>query len=147
MKKVVVSLLAILTVFSYSHQANAIESEFIRNNLSNTYQGTFKWHGAESTQDVFITIANLSVDSSGNVIAAGFGEYRDAKSDAKINIKIKISPKSLRFEMWEMNPQGKAELITDGSHVGIISKDLQVITAVWTTTNTGKQGDLLLKAD
>ncbi|MDP6584934.1 MAG: hypothetical protein QF535_09775, partial [Anaerolineales bacterium] len=60
--------------------------------------------------------------------------------------KIKITPSTLCFEMWEMNPTGSVDFVTDGSHVGTISNDLKSIQAVWTTKVSGEQGDLKLKA-
>lgn len=86
------------------------------------------------------------MDSDGNVVAMGTGEYKTANGDTKIDIKFQISPNLLRFEMWEMNPKGSSNFITDGSHIGTISEDLKTINAVWTTKSTGKHGDLSLKA-
>jgi hypothetical protein len=98
-------------------------------------------------QYVTISINNILTDLEDNVIAEGNGFYEAKGYDnTAINIKIKITPSTLRFEMWEMNPTGSGDYETDGSHVGTISNDLKSIQAVWTTKVSGKQGDLKLKA-
>jgi hypothetical protein len=93
-----------------------------------------------------ISINNILTDLEDNVIAGGNGLYETEDGNTAINIKIKITPSTLRFEMWEMNPTGSDDFVTDGSHVGTISNDLKSIQAVWTTKGSGEQGDLKLKA-
>ena len=48
-----------------------------------------------------------------------------------VDMKIELNPKTLAVEIWEINPLG-ADLISDGSDVGTLSKDLGRIEAVWT---------------
>jgi len=57
--------------------------------------------------------------------------------------KIELNPKTLAVEIWEINPLG-ADLVSDGSHVGTLSKDLSRIEAVWTDAGLQRQGDLML---
>jgi len=95
--------------------------------------------------NVSITVSSLSIDSSGHVIAVGVGEYITTQRNTKIDIRFQISPNNLRFEMWETN-LGITDWITEGSHVGTISEDLKTINAVWTTTSSGEQGELFLRA-
>lgn len=64
-----------------------------------------------------------------------------------IDVKMVITPDTMRLEMWERSLEGPSDFITDGSHVGEISNDLKTITAVWTTMSTGQQGDLKLEAE
>ncbi len=90
--------------------------------------------------NVSITVSSLSIDSSGHVIAVGVGEYITTQRNTKIDIRFQITPNTLRFEMWNMN------FITKGSYIGTISEDLKTINAVWTTTSSGQQGELFLRA-
>jgi hypothetical protein len=119
----------------------------VKDNLPRAYSGTFEWHGGKSVKEISIVIGKVYFDSESNVIAEGTGKYITKMGNINIDIKIKISPETLRFEMWEMNPEGNISFVTDGSHVGNISNDLKTIKAVWTTKSSGKQGDLKLKAD
>jgi len=119
----------------------------IRDNLPRHYSGTFNWHGNKSVQYVSIAISKVYIDSENNIIAEGAGKYTENRRDTNIDIIIKISPETLRFEMWEKNPADSGSFVTDGSHVGTISNDLKTIKAVWTTKSNGKQGDWKLGAE
>jgi hypothetical protein len=119
----------------------------VHDNLPQSYSGSFQWHGSKSIAYLTISINNILTDLEDNVIAEGNGFYEEkGHANTDINIKIKITPSTLRFEMWEMNPTGSDDFVTDGSHVGTISNDLKSIQAVWTTKGSGEQGDLKLKA-
>jgi len=146
MRRFVAVFIFFVSVGMYCQQAQALEADFVCHDLAHAYEGTFNWHGEKSTQRVLITISKLSVDLNGNVVAAATGEYKAAEGVAKIDVKLEISPDSLRFEMWEMDPERGAEFVSEGSHIGTISENLKAIHAVWTTKSTGKQGTLSLKA-
>ena len=150
MKRLFKYFTVITSVAIYAPQVCSLESEFIRNNLARTYEGTFQWHGPDLTltsekQNVSITVSNVSFDPGGNVIAVGVGEYNTTRGKTKIDVRLQITPNTLRFEMWETIPED-TDFITEGSHVGLISEDLKTINAVWTTTSTGEQGELFLSA-
>jgi len=51
---------AIISIAIYAPQVCAFESAFIRNNLAKTYEGTFKWYGANSAEE-FILIWLISI--------------------------------------------------------------------------------------
>jgi len=97
-------------------------------------------------QNVSITVSSLSIDSGGNVIAVGVGEYKTTEGNTKLDVRFQITPNTLRFEMWEMSPKEGTDFVTAGSHIGTINEDLKTINAVWTTTSTGEQGELFLRA-
>jgi len=108
---------------------------------------TTKNTAIEERQEVTINVPTSFLDQEGNIVADGKGRYLSIRGGPHdINIKIKISPESRRFEMWEIDPDKDSGFLTEGSHVGTISKDLKTIKAVWTTTGTGEQGELLLEA-
>lgn len=114
--------------------------------LPRNYLGVFRWHGDSTEQNVSIAINEVFFDAQKNIVAKGTGKYLTMFREKDIEIKIAIVPETLRFEMWEKNPDGADDFITDGSHIGELSKDLKTITAVWTTGATGQQGDLKLEA-
>ena len=112
--------------------------------LPREYSGTFRWHGDESVQEVSISIRSASVDENDNIIAIGSGRYVSTRGPTNIEVKIEISWETLRLEMWELDPVDNTEFITSGSHIGRISEDFETITAVWTTEESGEQGELEL---
>jgi len=147
MNRLFIIFSTIISLAIYAPQASSVESEFIRSNLPKIYEGTFKWHGKDQTQNIIISVAE-SFESSGHVIVLGVGEYRTTVRNTKIDIKIQITPNTLRFEMWELNAKEVENFVTDGSYVGTISGDLKTIIAIWTTStgvNAGAQGDLFLR--
>lgn len=122
-----------------------IDQQYIKNNLAKFYEGTFRWKGNETTQDVSIKITDIQIDNN-YVTAWGEGKY-NTDVVTKVDVKIKIDAESLHFEMWESNPDRDEGFITNGSHVGSISKDLYKIHAVWTTKDSERQGILNLEAN
>lgn len=118
----------------------------LANRLPRAYSGVFKWHGDSAVQSVSIAIDEVFVNAEQSIIANGTGKYLTMFRETDIEIKIAIVPETLRFEMWERSSEGISDFVTDGSHIGAISKDLKAITAVWTTRETGQQGNLKLEA-
>jgi hypothetical protein len=119
--------------------------DYIADNLPRNWDGEFAWRtGGEVPHVVNITITDVTVSPDGDVVALGSGAYRAGKAVANIDVKWVIDPETLRFEMFESDPVGREEIVTDGSHVGSISDTLDAINAVWTTKSSGRTGDLLL---
>jgi len=108
------------------------------------WEGTFRWYSGVSVQKMTIILDQVLLDSNNNIIATGDCTYNTEGNITQIDVKCCIDTSSLRFEMWEMNPVGSTNFVTDGSHVGTISKDFDEVSALWTTESTGSQGDLLL---
>lgn len=65
-----------------------------------------------------IKLLKLSIDSKGNVIADGVGEYGFSTKKTMIDVKIEIKSDNLQFEMWEICSNNCSEHTADGSHVG-----------------------------
>ncbi len=114
--------------------------------LKKYYEGSFRWNDSDTADRVFIELDHIGTSSNGRITAYGKGVYIFTDPDRLTSIEVKwvINPKSLRFEMWEMNAVGEQDFITNGSHVGTISADMDSITATWTTKGTGQQGTLQL---
>jgi hypothetical protein len=114
-----------------------------RSPLAQEYEGHFIWD--ESDQDQLVRIFIDSVEkSNGTITATGRGEYTVESEVTRINITIKIDEKTLRFEMWEHDPDNAEGFVTDGSHVGTITPDFADINAIWTTKGDGDRGVLSL---
>ncbi len=140
-------LLVLLILTGCAAQTEAPEHSYLLDRLPRAYHGSFRWHGASALQKVSIAIDKVSYDSEKGVTAKGTGKYVTMFREADIEIEIAIAPDTMRFEMWEKSLKANSDFITDGSHVGEISKDLKTITAVWTSRESGRQGDLKLEAE
>lgn len=140
-------MLIAIAMQAWAASAAALEAEYVRANLSGkTFEGTFRWDGNPDVQKVSIRLNEVTIDSSGAVAALGKGRYDDAAGSTSIDVKWLIDPQTMRFEMWELNPQGSTSFVTDGSHVGAISSDLKSINARWMTRSSGQRGVLSLTA-
>jgi len=146
MKRLIIPFLILLCgMFLISGHAVALDADYILDNLPRNWEGTFTWHDeSRPVQPVTITITDVSIDPDGNVFALGDGVY-DKDQLVDFSFKWSIDPETLDFEMWESAPKPAEGFVTDGSHVGGISESLDSIEAVWTTTSTGEEGDLLLE--
>jgi len=144
MKKAFVVFVTMIVAFIFAPYMMALEPASIKDSLAKTYEGTFKWYGETSTSIVSIKISEVLVASDNSITAVGIGEYKTKEKNTSIDIKIEIKVDSLRFEMWEMNPKPNQNFVTNGSHVGSISENMENIRAIWTTKSTGKQGSLIL---
>ncbi len=119
----------------------------IKNNLPVEFTGNFQWFQDKEIQEVSMTFSKIFPDDSGNVVSLGTGVYTTSGGSTTIQIKMTITPATNQVEIWELNPDGSADFVTDGSHIGHISKDLKTIEAVWTTIKSGEQGRLTLTAN
>lgn len=144
LKKLLV--LSLLMVTGCAAQIEAPDYSDLADRLPRAYSGVFRWHGDSADQSVSIAIDEVFFNAEKHIIAKGTGKYLTMFRETDIEIKFVITPETLRFEMWERSPEGISDFVTDGSHVGAISKDLKTITAVWTTRETGQQGNLKLEA-
>ncbi len=124
---------------------SASEAEEIQSELSSQFEGTFQWDKSAVVEYVSVSLRDIRVNYNGKIIAVGKGQYTLNERVTDINVKWLIDPKNKRFEMWESNPS-TSDFVTNGSHAGFISGDLQSIRATWTTRSTGEQGTLLLRA-
>jgi len=139
-------LLGLVLLVGCATKVPAPDYSYLAERLPRNYHGIFRWHGESAEQNVSIAIDDVFFDAEKNIVARGTGTYLTMFRETDIDIKIAIVPETLRFEMWEKSLDGVSDFITDGSHIGMLSKDLKTITAVWTTRGTGQQGDLKLEA-
>ena len=134
----------LLALFILLTPASAQDIGAIQQALTGTFQGTFRWEGTQEVQRVVLAFGVASMTGDGRLTARGRGLYDVAGVVTTVDIECQIDPNSLLFEMREVNPQGNADFVTDGSHVGSMSPDLRTISTVWTTTATGKRGVMVL---
>lgn len=136
------ALQAICLILVTPH-AFADNADWVVANLPTDFQGTFQWDNDPTVQEVKVRIDSVSIGSGRQVTATGSAVYTTLGQKTAINVTWQIDPVTGRFEMWEKDPTS-ADFVTDGSHVGTISTDLQSINAMWTTRSSGQLGQLCL---
>lgn len=144
MKTLVSALLLVVLAFV---PARAADVQQLQADLPRHFAGTFAWDSGSDIQRVSVTLDDVTAEGS-RVTARGKGTYLVGDKPTHIMVTWSIDAATLRFEMWEQAPQAKPSdnFVTDGSHVGMISKDLKLITATWTTRGSGQRGTLQLEA-
>lgn len=126
--------------------AAAQESSPLESKLPRAYEGAFRWYRGSIRQKVEIKIMSTTRLDSQYVEALGCGRYDAFGSVTNIRVRMKIDVQSLDVEIWEFDAVGSLGFMTDGSHKGRLTVDLQEIDAEWTTQPDGPKGRLLLRA-
>ena len=83
--------------------------------------------------------ASLRIASKPSAAAAN---RLDNRTD--IRIRMIVEQRTRSVEIWESDPNSTL-FVTDGSHKGTLSEDLQAIAAEWTTEGSGMKGTLRLR--
>ena len=97
-------------------------------------------------QNVAIKFESVRVLNDENAEAEGCGSYEVNRQVTMIRVRMLVRLSDLYIEILELSPQGNTDFVTDGSHRGNLSKDLQLIDAQWTTRDSGRSGKLQLRA-
>ena len=114
--------------------------------LPRAYIGEFLWDGDTTVQNVVVTLDKVNALNEQNAEARGCGSYEVGRHVTKIGVRMFIRLSDLEVEIFEQSPDDGGAFETDGSHRGKLSDDLQQIDAQWTTTASGKHGQLHLSA-
>ncbi len=114
--------------------------------LPRAYIGEFLWDGDTTVQNVVITFDKVQALNEQNAEAFGCGSYEAGRQVTKIGVRMFIRLSDHEVEIFERSPDDNGAFETDGSHRGKLSDDLQQIDAQWTTTSSGKHGQLHLRA-
>ncbi|MGF6307436.1 hypothetical protein ABIB82_001418 [Bradyrhizobium sp. i1.8.4] len=114
--------------------------------LPRAYIGEFLWDGDNTVQNVVITFDKVQGLNEQNAEALGCGSYEVDRRVTKIGVQMFIRLSDLEVEIVERSPDDNGAFETKGSHRGKLSEDLQQIDAQWTTTASGKHGQLHLRA-
>ncbi|WFU16346.1 hypothetical protein [Bradyrhizobium sp. CB3481] len=126
--------------------ASASEMDDLTQNMPRAFSGEFRWDGDGIVQNVVITFDSVRALDSQSAEAQGCGTYEVGREVTKIKVRMLVRLPDLQVEIFELSPEGSAAFVTDGSHRGRLSKDLQQIDAQWTTTTTGQRGHLEMRA-
>ena len=113
--------------------------------LPRAYVGEFLWDGDKTVQNVVIRFDLVRALNGESAEATGCGAYEVNRQIAKIKVRMLVSWPDLQVQILEQSPEGSDSFITDGSHRGRLSGDLQQIDAQWTGSD-GKRGHLHLNA-
>ena len=114
--------------------------------LPRAYIGEFLWDGDNTVQNVVITFDKVQVLNEQNAEARGCGSYEVGRHVTRIGVQMFIRLSDLEVEIFERSPDGNGAFETGGSHRGKLSEDFQQIDAQWTSTASGKHGQLHLRA-
>jgi hypothetical protein len=125
---------------------HAAEMEDLTQNMPRGYFGEFRWDGDTTVQNVVVIFESVRALNGQNAEALGCGTYEVGRQVTKIKVRMLVRLSDLEVEIFELSPEGDTSFVTDGSHRGRLSKDLQQIEAQWTTTGTGRQGQLQMRA-
>ena len=125
---------------------HAAEIEDLTRNMPRAYLGEFRWDGDNTVQNIVITFDSVQALNGQNAEARGCGTYEVGREVTKIKVRMLVRLSDLQVEIFELSPEGNTAFVTDGSHRGRLSKDLQQIDAQWTTTASGQRGQLQMRA-
>ncbi|WP_249152440.1 hypothetical protein [Bradyrhizobium liaoningense] len=125
---------------------HAMEMNDLTEKLPRAYVGEFRWDGDAVVQNVVITFEQVRSLDERNAEALGCGVYEDGRQVTKIKVRMFVRLSDRQVEIFERSPDGTASFETGGSHRGTLSEDLQGIDAQWTTSDSGRRGQLHLRA-
>lgn len=114
--------------------------------LPRAYIGEFLWDDDTTVQNVVITFDKVKALNEQNAEARGCGSYEAGRHVTKIGVQMFVRLSDLEVEIFERPLDADGTFEAEGSHRGKLSQDLQRIDAQWTTTATGKHGQLHLRA-
>lgn len=114
------------------------------------YDGTYRWTGSAELSDVHIRWEEFHKEGEQS-IAEGAAIYISPwKQKTRIRVRAHIDLETRSIEIWESEPS-QPNFVTNGSHKGTLSEDLQQIETTWTTLSNGKTpgatGHLSLRAN
>lgn len=109
------------------------------------YAGNFQWQGPYESQRVEFCFTQRT-NKNNEISLKGHGRYFTSKSVTEVALQGLVKLKSHDIEIWESDPVGSKNFITDGSHHGTISNDLNSINAIWATNSNKQKGKLQLQA-
>jgi hypothetical protein len=141
-----VSLIIMVAGMSFVSALRAEEKGSFIDKLPRAYIGEFLWDGDKSVQNVVIRFDEVRVLNGDSAEAIGCGAYRVDRRITKIKVRMFVSWTDLHVQILEQSPEGNDSFVTDGSHRGKLSRDLQEIDAQWTGASDGKRGHLHLHA-
>jgi len=114
-------------------------------NLPRGFIGEFQWDDDRLIQNVAIRFKSVRRIDAEHAEALGCGNYNTAGIVTAIEVKMQVTLTGLAVEIWESAPD-RATFVTDGSHRGHLSPDLDAIDAEWTTRLSSQHGRLRLRA-
>jgi len=146
-----VSLIVMTAFLSCASALGASSEGSLINKLPHGYIGEFRWEGDETVQHVVISFDQVRMLTDESAEATGCGTYEVGRHVTKIKVQMLVNRSDLRVQILEQSPESSSNVtsgsfVTDGSHRGHLSRDLQQIDAQWTGASDGKRGRLHLRA-
>lgn len=146
-----VSLIIMAAFLSCASALGAPGEGSLINNLPHGFIGEFRWDGDATVQNVVIRFDQVRMLTDESAEATGCGAYEIGRHVTKIKVQMLVNRSDLRVQILERSPESSdnvtsGSFVTDGSHRGRLSRDLQEIDAQWTGAADGKRGRLHLRA-
>ena len=142
-----VSLIVMCAGMSFVSALRAEEKGSFIDKLPRAYIGEFMWDGDRTVQNVVIRFDEVRALNGDSAEAIGCGTYEiHHRRFTKIKVRMFVNWSDLHVQILEQSPEGSDSFVTDGSHRGKLSRDLQEIDARWTGGSDGKRGHLHLHA-
>jgi hypothetical protein len=107
------------------------------------FKGTFTWRDQQGSYMLTLKIDKIE-EKDGLIRFSGTHFYKP--SDCLMKVEGVIDPKSLVVSIRETEASLPGAIL-NGSFGGTLSKDLQSLEAVWTTTDTRNKADIKLQAE
>ena len=142
----------VMTVFlSCAPALGAPGDSSLINKLPHGYIGEFRWDGDDTVQNVVVRFDQVRMLTDESAEATGCGAYEVGHHVTTIKVQMLVNRSDLRVQILEQSPESSSNVtsgsfVTDGSHRGHLSRDLQQIDAEWTGASGGKRGQLHLHA-
>src|ERR1051325_1164692 len=124
--------LALMTICGLSLAATAQTDDInaLVANLPRGFVGDFRWDDGGAVQTVAIHFKSVRRVDAEHAEALGCGNYNMAGIVTSIDVKMQVTLPGLEVEIWESGPD-RATFVTDGSHRGHLTQNLDAIDAEW----------------
>jgi hypothetical protein len=139
------SLIIMVAGMCFASVLRAEEKGALVDRLPRAYVGEFLWDGDKTVQHVVIRFDQVRALNNESAEATGCGAYEVNRQVTKIKVRMFVNWSDLHVQILEQSPEGNDSFVTDGSHRGKLSGDLQKIDAQWSGSD-GKRGKLHLYA-
>ena len=137
-----IAIAVALVVFAVPTLGRAEDKPTQTVSLPREFTGTFAWQDVMQSYTLTLKIDKFE-EKDGTIRFTGSHEY--TPGDFKMKVKGTIDAKSRKIVIRESDPSHEDSDV-DGSFEGTISTDLKTIEAVWTSTDSGRKGDLKIQA-
>ena len=126
-------ILSLQTKLTAAQTAEAKIPETVVAGLPRSFYGLFIWREPDTVgQAVEVKIVRVEANEAGFFTAHGAAIYTDIDGPSKVRMAITVDAQTLSISIREFQPEQVSTMMTNGRHVGRISRGLRRIDAQWT---------------